>query len=281
MSSVTTSQPRIIDGTASVPIATHPEGSLIWGSGSVVSNEPLNGPIEAIGKSLLERAGINEHTTVFVKLNMRCLEYYIVDHSAKTVTWVEGDSTPDAISMADPYRARNMLREEYWTHMENFPAPTPASVEDLQELKLVLTSLAVDSSTSDGSTSPFFSTAQIQEFLAMLNTFSHTIETHQTYVIARLWSMIWRARAVNSYGTTGACLDRFTPLSASPPAFSGPFAGCASLLVGAGADAHLARCSRAWAGRIAYVTEWRNFKAKNELEWVRTMYLACFLIMLV
>jgi hypothetical protein len=112
----------------------------------------------------------------------------------------------------------------------------------------------------------------------MLNTFSGAIEVFQTYAIARLWCMIWHARVVNNFGTIGACLDRFTVLSEQPPVFSGPYAPWAKLFVGASPDAHLARCSRAWAGRIAYVAEWRNFKSKNELEWTQIMYLACVLI---
>ncbi|KAG8764780.1 hypothetical protein FRC12_007895 [Ceratobasidium sp. 428] len=202
--------------------------------------------------------------------------YYLVNHSAKTITWA-GNELPSSISAAEPQRAQNMLREEYWMHLENFPAPVSASVKDLQDLKVVLASLAVDASTSDGSTSPF-SAAQIQEFLLLLNTFSDTIGVFQTYTIARLWSMIWHARVVNNFGTAGACLDRFTTLAEKPPAFTGVYASYAKLCLGAGADAHLNRCSRAWAGRIAYVSEWRSFKAKNEREWTQVMYLACVLI---
>ncbi|KAG8707545.1 hypothetical protein FRC09_001768 [Ceratobasidium sp. 395] len=155
-----------------------------------------------------------------------------------------GDDVPSTVPVADQQRAQNMLHEEYWMHMENFPAPVPASAEDLQHLKVVLASLAVEN-------------------------------------VARLWSMVWHARVVNNFGATGACLDRFTPLSNRPPSFSGPHKSWANCLVGAGADVHLLRCSRAWAGRIAYVTEWRKFKANNEQEWKQALYLACVLIMYV
>ncbi|KAG9091609.1 hypothetical protein FRC06_000493 [Ceratobasidium sp. 370] len=241
-----------------------------------------------LGKSLLEQAGLDRCATAFVMPDGSHVKYYLINHATKAVMWASGDGVPNAILAAEPQRAQNMLCEEYWIHMENFPAPTPASVEDLRQLKVVLASLAIgefpnfnlnaDSSTSDGSTSPFCAT-QIQEFLAMLNTFSDKIETFQTYTIARLWCMIWHARVVNNFGTTQACLDRFTVLSDKPPAFSGPYASRAKLFIGADADAHLMRCSRAWAGRTAYVTEWRNFKSKNEREWTQVMYLACVLIM--
>ncbi|KAG9091792.1 hypothetical protein FS749_016243 [Ceratobasidium sp. UAMH 11750] len=203
------------------------------------------------------------------------IRYYLVNHTTRTVMWVDSDGVPAAVSTVEPQRAQNMLCEEYWVHMENFPAPIPAGAEDLRHLKVVLASLAVGKSTERCSGAL---RSDIQRFLALLGTFSGDIETFQTYTIARLWCMIWHARVVNNFGSIGACLDRFTVLSDKPPAFNGPFAFRARFFVGAGADAQLARCSRAWAGRIAYVTEWRNFKSKNELEWTRVMYLACVLV---
>ncbi|KAG9091607.1 hypothetical protein FRC06_000491, partial [Ceratobasidium sp. 370] len=204
----------------------HPEGSPIYFTGCVVSNRPVDETLQALGHSLLERAGFkpgDRSATAFVMPDGPCIRYYLINHATKAVTWARGDGTPSPVSVAKPQRAQNMLCEEYWLHMESFPAPVPASAEDLGQLKVVLASLAVDSNTSDGSTSPF-SSAQIQEFLTMLNTFSGQIEIFQTYTIARLWSMVWHGRVVNDFGMTGACLDRFTTLLEQPPVFSGQYA---------------------------------------------------------
>ncbi|KAG9126068.1 hypothetical protein FRC07_005046 [Ceratobasidium sp. 392] len=160
----------------------HPEGSIIHHGDHVVSNGQLDQPLETLGKSLLDQAGLVGCATVFLIPEGPYVRYYLADHSTKTIMWVGGDNLPSAILAADPQRVPNMLCEEYWTHMENFPAPVPAAAEDLQQLKEVLVSLAVDSNTSDGSTSPF-SSAQIQQFLAMLNAFSNGVETFQTYTI--------------------------------------------------------------------------------------------------
>ncbi|KAG9075475.1 hypothetical protein FS749_012843, partial [Ceratobasidium sp. UAMH 11750] len=156
----------------SVCTTTHPEGSPIYFAGSVVSNQPVEGTLQALGHSLLESAGLNPSdcsATAFVVPDGPNIRYYLVNHDTKAVMWAPGDGTPSAVSVLEPQRAQNMLCEEYWIYKENFPAPVPASAEDLRQLKIVLASLAVDSSTSDGSTSPF-SCAQIQQFLAMLNT---------------------------------------------------------------------------------------------------------------
>ncbi|KAG9085615.1 hypothetical protein FS749_004287 [Ceratobasidium sp. UAMH 11750] len=170
-----------------------------------------------------------------------------------------------------------MLKEEYWTHVENFPGVRHIEASGVQDLKDVLASLAIDSGTSDGSTSPF-SAQQIQTFMSFLNSFGKSPNEYQTYAIARIWNMIWHARAVNNYGGSDACLDRFVVLSEKPESFAGGNLALARLTFGA-ADTHLARCRRTWAGRIAYVTEWRNFKAKNEKEWTQITQLASVLVL--
>lgn len=85
--------------------------------------------------------------------------------------------------------------------------------------------------------------------------------------------MIWHTRLVNNYGTVDACLDRFTALADSPPVFTNNSALLANLMFSFGPQYHLMRCSRAWSGRIAYVTEWHYFKSKNEHEWKRLVEL--------
>ncbi|QRV83849.1 transmembrane protein [Ceratobasidium sp. AG-Ba] len=262
----------------------HPEGSFVHASDLVVSSVPVAEPLQKLGSLLLERAGFQsddpkQRATVCLLPDEKGprVQYYIIDHSSRTVVWADGDDVPNAVSAAEPGRAQNILSEEYWVHMENFPLPVPASLEDLHELKVVLASLSVDSSTSDGSTSPFTS-AQIQEFLATLNTFTGKLGSYETYTIARLWCMIWHARVVNNYGTPQACLDRFTVLSERPPAFTGEYLRWVIFFIPFNANAHLERCSRAWAGRIAYVSEWRSFKTKNEREWSQVMWLACVLM---
>lgn len=89
--------------------------------------------------------------------------------------------------------------------------------------------------------------------------------------------MIWHARMVNNFGSTNACLDRFTELSSNPPNFTGRKKQVAKCMFGIAYN-HLLRCSRSWAGRVAYVTEWNDFKRKNEKEWGQVMQLVSLII---
>ncbi|KAG8736037.1 hypothetical protein FRC10_009869 [Ceratobasidium sp. 414] len=126
--------------------STHPEGSPIYFAGCVVSTQPVDETLQALGHTLLERAGLKTSdcsATAFVMPDGPHVRYYLINHATKAVIWADGDGVPTALSAAEPRRAQNMLCEEYWTHMENFPAPVPAPAEDLRQLKVVLASLAI------------------------------------------------------------------------------------------------------------------------------------------
>ncbi|KAG9125272.1 hypothetical protein FRC07_008315 [Ceratobasidium sp. 392] len=237
----------------------------------------MSSDLLSIGEQILEQFSSRNRTDItgFLRLKDKMIEYYLVDHREKTVSWVDNQRHESLAGLA-PHQVNNLLKEEYWTHMESFPGVRPVDQSCVQALKDVLTSLAVDSATSDGSTSPF-STDQIKTLLTCLNSLGNEPNEYQTYTVARLWNMIWHARAVNNFGGPGACLDRFMVLTDKPETFTGDNLKMARLTFGA-ADTHLARCRRTWAGRIAYVAEWRSFKAKNEKEWSQVTQLACVLV---
>ncbi|KAG8714945.1 hypothetical protein FRC09_017076 [Ceratobasidium sp. 395] len=256
----------------------HPEGSQVHCRGQLVSDNVPSANLLNVGEQILEQYNSLSLTdvTVFLRHKGETIEYYVADHQAKTVSWADNQRHTSLSGLA-PNREHNLLKEEYWTHMENFPGVRCVDGSCVEDLKDVLASLSVDSGTSDGSTSPF-STKQITTFLTCLNSLGHKSNEYKTYMVARLWNMIWHARVVNSFGGLDACLDRFVVLTEQSDAFTGQNMTFAKLSFGA-ADTHLARCRRTWAGRIAYVTEWRNFKAKNEKEWTQVTQLACVLVL--
>lgn len=84
--------------------------------------------------------------------------------------------------------------------------------------------------------------------------------------------MILQSRVINKYGTPEARLDRFLTITDDPPKFAGRYESLATIMFRT-PEAHLRRCSRAWADRIAYTDEWRGFKARNEKEWIMILQL--------
>ncbi|QRW25228.1 hypothetical protein RhiXN_07177 [Rhizoctonia solani] len=247
------------------PIGTvvHPEGGPISYRGCIVSTQTLTDAHSIIADRILdrcERPAEDAKITIFLYVLGRQIDYYVVDHESKAITWAAGQ-VPESLKGAT--RAKH--EHEYWIHMENFPGPRFSTPDDLRLLKHVLSSNAIDALTSEGSTSPM-SVQQIQTHLKSLESFSSGGDIHKTYAVARLWNLILQSRVINKYGTTDARLDRFVSITDNPPIFVGMYAFIAKLMFKR-PHTHLGRCSRAWADRIAYTEEWRKFKATNEKEW--------------
>ncbi|KAB5593280.1 hypothetical protein CTheo_3283 [Ceratobasidium theobromae] len=254
----------------------HPEGAPISFRGKTVSSQQLTETHITLASEILGEcescvAAAAADVTLFLEILGHLASYYVVVHDSKTIVWIAGHRPS---SFEDATRAKH--DQEYWTHMENFPGPRFSTPEDIRLLKHVLAANAIDALTSDGSTSPM-SPEQIQTHLAMLDKFSTEGDVYQTYAIARIWNLILQCRVINNYGTPKARLDRFISITNNPPAFTGGYALLATLMLNT-PSAHLGRCSRAWADRIAYSEEWRRFKATNEQEWKQVMYLACVLV---
>ncbi|KAL5638208.1 hypothetical protein ACGC1H_005046 [Rhizoctonia solani] len=260
--------------TRSVGTIIHPEGGPISYRSCIVSTQNLTDAHVAIAGHILdrcERSSDNAEITVFLYILGRQIDYYVVDHDSKAIIWVSGQ-VPESFKGA--IRAKH--EHEYWIHMENFPGPRFSTSEDLCLLKEVLASNAIDALTSEGSTSPM-SVQQIQTHLKSLELFSSSGDVQQTYAVARLWNLILQSRVINKYGTPEARMDRFISITDNPPDFAGTYASVAKLMFKR-PHAHLGRCSRAWADRIAYTEEWRKFKTTNEREWKQIMALACILV---
>ncbi|KAG9092540.1 hypothetical protein FS749_015652 [Ceratobasidium sp. UAMH 11750] len=253
----------------------HPEGSLIYWDANLVSCQLITDTHLSLCAQIISRGGdsiARAKFTVFVEIRDHSrADYYIIMHESKMVAWIDYQ-LPESFADATPAKHDH----EYWIHMENFPGPFFASPQDRQNLVNVLASLAVDASTSDGSTSPM-SVEQIDKDLRMLSSFGDEVDITQTYSIARLWNMILQSRVINKYGTPEARLDRFISVLDNPPQFKGGYETMNRFMFET-PRAHLDRCARAWADRIAYTQEWRKFKARNEQEWQQVVLLASVLV---
>lgn len=154
----------------------HPEGSVIFCHENVVSNQPLTEAHLSLADFILSECDelVDMPVTVFIELYGWKVNYYVVAHESKSIAWA-GES-PDSLRGATSTKHEH----EYWIHMENFPGPYFSTPDDLQLLKNVLASSAIDAATSDGSTSPM-SVQQIETGLRQLNEFSTKSDIHQTY----------------------------------------------------------------------------------------------------
>ncbi|KAG9077179.1 hypothetical protein FRC06_009060 [Ceratobasidium sp. 370] len=159
----------------------HPEGSLIYWGDQLVSSQPITSIHQSLCAHILSHCAdliAHANVTVFIEIGDHSqADYYVVVHDYKTIAWID-NHLPESFVVATPAEHEH----EYWIHMENFPGPFFSSPEDRQHLVNVMASMAVDASTSDGSTSPM-SAEQIGCHLRMLSSFGGDMDEYQTYAI--------------------------------------------------------------------------------------------------
>jgi hypothetical protein len=126
------------------PGLIHPEGSKIYSHGRLVSDDVLTHDIIEAGYQMLEQYSCDGQTdvTAFLRLRGTEIEHYVVNHESETVSWANNQS-PESLYGLTENRKHNTLKEEYWTHMEGFPGTRNVKSSCVQQLKDVLSSLAV------------------------------------------------------------------------------------------------------------------------------------------
>ncbi|KAH7329855.1 hypothetical protein B0J17DRAFT_209418 [Rhizoctonia solani] len=187
------------------------------------------------------------------------------DHSKQVIFWADSRE-PESIREERGVVRDNILREEYWKHIEYYPCHRDLPKAHLEELKNLMAACATDAATSEGSTSPM-SAKDIESHITNLNAFGEDSNGKRTWAAARIYGLFIRSQILNRYGTQTARLDRFASLEDSPPTFQGWYAYINKYLTLNLGDKHLQRCTRAWADRIAYTESWKGYKAHYLKEW--------------
>lgn len=118
---------------------------MFFHSDNVVSDCLIPGEMQILGTQLIEEFNTlvaDSPITVFLKPSNEGVQYYIANHNTKSICWLH-DNKPDAMHEVAENRVANTLAQEYWNHMENFPAPKFIDTQDIKILMHVLASLAV------------------------------------------------------------------------------------------------------------------------------------------
>ncbi|CAE7200024.1 unnamed protein product [Rhizoctonia solani] len=202
--------------------------------------------------------------------------YYIADHAKQTLFWADSRE-PENIREAKGVVRDNILREEYWKHVEYYPCHREVPKAHIEELKSLMAGYATDAATSEGSTSPM-SAKDIASHIANLNAFGEESNDKKTWAAARIFGLFIHSQILNRHGMQNARLDRFASLEEVPPVFQGRYACINKYLTLNLGDKHLQRCARAWVDRIAYTESWRAYKEHYLKEWKEIRRLACMMM---
>ncbi|CUA74535.1 hypothetical protein RSOLAG22IIIB_05595 [Rhizoctonia solani] len=274
----------------------HPEGLPYFYQDKFVTSDNLNDPhvkglvtsaVALICCMLRHLKDIQDdfkfHDEVELCVELKSTEYppkfnyYIADHAKQIIFWADSRE-PGGIQEAKGAIRDNILREEYWKHVEYYPCHREVPKTCIGELKNLMAAYATDAATSEGSTSPM-SAKDIASHMANLNAFGEESNDKKTWAAARLFGLFIRSQILNRYGMQNARLDRFASLEESPPTFRGHYACINKYFTLNLGDKHLQRCARAWADRIAYTESWRAYKEHYLKEWKEIRRLACMLML--
>jgi hypothetical protein len=149
-------------------------------SGKIISFQPITILHNSLALSVLHcynKRASRPSLTVFIELIDQHAYYYLVDNRSKRVLWTSGKH-PKIFCDNLP----TTHQQQYWIHLQNFPAAHSCTLNDRYHLMNVLTDAAVTAVVSEDSTS-LMSIEEIESHLKILNSFDEEESSYSTYII--------------------------------------------------------------------------------------------------
>jgi len=173
--------------------------------------ERLNVCLNAIRTLATEKDVLLPETSdLFLEIDNDANEckYWLADHANRTVFWLHPvDSTTGLPYAFSRSHLRYSLEENYWAHVEMFPATaTPYAATALTELQVILFNARADALTSDAPTFPY-AAEDDEKFINLLQlSKEHACNPYVITYVARLWELSrTTASSPTSVKTIAAC----------------------------------------------------------------------------
>ncbi|KZS89420.1 hypothetical protein SISNIDRAFT_489373 [Sistotremastrum niveocremeum HHB9708] len=266
----------------------HPEGQTYWHNPQFrfMTRSALENPrnfqlIIACARQVDEllrargmRTGLSVELVLEPESDMRTCGYYFVDHVKETIFWAEDTSTLTlGLSPPSSSNLKFILKQQYYIHIEYFPAHLKCL--DARETRLIgmLTHGCVDGMTSDDSTFPY-DAEQCRAFLQMLGNLPDSVHTqaYRNCIVGRLLAEIYGTYVVNFHDEIHARLSRRHSLLPDLDIrceFPRWISWIDKILWQNPAKYHEALCDL-WVDRIAYFQPWNKFVEQLACDWLRS-----------
>ncbi|KAH9998654.1 hypothetical protein BJV77DRAFT_940470 [Russula vinacea] len=146
-----------------------------------------------------------ETTELFLEIDQNSgkYSYWFADHAHRTIFWLHPVDT-NTIGLPVLYSKRHLqyaLEENYWTHVEMFPATAAQySVIALNELHIIFLNARANALTSDIPTFPY-TAEECDRFIHILqHRKEHASDPYVMTFVARLWMAIAHHRFFTHFG---------------------------------------------------------------------------------
>jgi len=230
--------------------------------------ESLNDCLNAIRTLATEKdVFLPETSDLFLEFDNDANEckYWFADHANRTVFWLHPvdpiTGLPHAFSGS---HLRYSLEENYWAHVEMFPATaSPYAATALSELQVILFNARADSLTSDAPTFPY-TAEEDEKFINLLQlSKEHACNPYVITYVARLWGIVANHRFFTHFGEDHCRLSYEQSILEAPERKSHLLLTAISKALFDIPNGHRARLESLWVDNMTYTSVWRKFVSER------------------
>jgi len=230
--------------------------------------ERLNNCINSIRALAAEKDfPLSETSDLFLDINdTNTCNYWFVDHARRIVFWLHHvDPTvmglPHAFSES---HFRYALEENYWAHMEMFPATgSPYAITALNELQVIFINARADALTSDVPTFPY-TAEEDEKFINLLQlSKEHACNPFVITYVARLWGIVAHHRFFTHFGEDHCRLSYEQAILEAPERQHSLFLSAISKALFDIPNGHRARLENIWVDQLTFTSSWRKYVSER------------------
>ncbi|KAI0296416.1 hypothetical protein BC826DRAFT_968067 [Russula brevipes] len=187
--------------------------------------------------------------------------YWFADHANRTIFWLHPVDTiivglPNSCSKG---HRQYSLEENYWTHVEMFPATASQySLTALEQLQIILLNARADTLTSDVPTFPY-TAEECESYLNLLKSSKeHASNPYITTFVARLWVIVANHRFFTHFGEDHCRMSSVHSVLQAPDRKKSIILTAISKVLFDLPDQHRERLEQIWVDDLVYASAWRK-----------------------
>ncbi|KAN0116201.1 hypothetical protein V8E52_006258 [Russula decolorans] len=229
-------------------------------------------------------------TDLFLEIDQdtETCSYWFADHAQRTVFWLHPMDS-DTAGLPDSYSMRHRqysLEENYWAHVEMFPATASQySATALNELTVILLNARADALTSEIPTFPY-TADECERFINLLNcSKEHASNSYITTFVARLWVVVANHRYFTHFGEDHCRMSSMHSILESPPRKRNIILTAISKLLFDLPIEHRQHLEQLWVDQLVYSAAWRKHTSDRagdllqKMTWIFALAIANILIL--
>jgi hypothetical protein len=237
-----------------------------------------------------ENVHIPQTTDLFLELDQESgsCSYWFADHAHRTVFWLHDVDTNNA-GLPDSYSEHHrqyILEENYWTHVEMFPATASQySTTALNELYVIFLNARADALTSEIPTFPY-TAEECDNFIKLLQSSKeHATNPYITTFVARLWEVVANHRFFTHFGEDHCRMSSIHSVVETPARRRNLILTTISKLLFNLPAEHRERLEKLWVDSLVYSSAWRKHVSERvedlqqTMTWLFALTIANILIM--